>query len=274
MVALQSEQAGGYGIQVLDRVFRILEALADRPARVPALSSQLGLHRATVFRLLVNLERHGYVRRDDLTGVYSLGLELFRLGSKALEEQFPVQRLRPLLQGLTFATGHTAQLWLRSGHEALCADQVESPGDLRVVGRIGRRLPLNSGAVGKVLLAFAPEAVVDAFLSGPLSRVSPRTVAEPELLRAELGAIQAQGWAQSEGETRVRSWAVAAPVYNALGAVEVCVCILAVENELPAATLELARQEVARTAGEMSHVLGYDVEPTSTSPLVATNRRV
>src|SRR5262245_21423022 len=130
----RSEIKSGYAVQVLDRAFRILELLAERSASVNEISAKLGLHRATVFRLLANLSQRGYVRKDERTGTYSLGMQLFRLGTRALGEEFPAHRLRYSLKELAATSEHTAQLWVRSGQEALCVDQVESPRDLRVVG--------------------------------------------------------------------------------------------------------------------------------------------
>src|SRR5688572_8523651 len=105
--AKATELGSGYAVQVLDRVFSILDLLAERPAGVAEISSGLGLHRATVFRLLANLRQRGYVRRDANTGTFSLGMQLFRLGTKALEEQFPVHRLRPLLEKLAAVSTQT-----------------------------------------------------------------------------------------------------------------------------------------------------------------------
>jgi IclR family transcriptional regulator, acetate operon repressor len=252
-----AQEGDTYALQVLNRVFDILDVLAAEPATIAAISASLGLHRSTVFRLLANLERRGFVRKDDLSGAYSLGMKLYDLGTKALEEQVPIHRLRPLLDALASETRYTAQIWMRSGHEATCVDQVESPRDFRIVGRIGRRIPLNVGAVGRVLLAFAPEGVRAQFLASPLPRPFPRTTTDPAVLQGELERIAAQGWALTPGETRIISWAVAAPIYSPLGGVEAAVVVQASEDDEESPTLEQVRGAVVAAAAQMSRILGY-----------------
>lgn len=250
------ERKNGYAVQALDRAFRILELLAESPATATEIAGRLALHRSTVFRMLSNLEQRGYVRRDEMTGAYSLGIKLFQLGTKALQEEFPIHRLHPVLAELAETTGQTAQLWLRSGFEALCLDQVEPPRDFRVVGRVGRRLPLNSGAVSKVLLAFATPVLREQFLAGPLTQLNASSV-DPEALRAELDMVRFRGFAVSDGAIRISSKAVAAPVFNALGEVELAVCILAPAEEVHDGNLQDIASAVMDAARRLSHILGY-----------------
>lgn len=251
------ERNGAYALQVLDRVFDILDQLASGPATISDLSRTVGLHRSTAFRLLANLAARGYVRKDEAVGTYHLGMKLFHLGAKVLQERFPIDRLRPMLQDLADSTGYTSQLWLRSDHEAVCIDQIESPQDYRLVGRIGRRFPLNAGAVGKVLLAFAPSNVIDEVLAEPLTRVSVRTQTDPDQLRAELATIRSQGWATSTGELRLIARVFAAPVYGVIGHPELAVVVLIGKDDHGQQTLGETRRAVVDIATSMSQVLGH-----------------
>lgn len=246
-----------YALQVLNRVFDILDLLRVESLTVAEISASLGLHRSTVFRLLANLERRGFVRKDESSGAWKLGMRLYDLGTKALEEQVPLHSLRPLLAQLAAETRYTAQVWMRTGDEATCVDQVESPRDFRIVGRIGRRIPLNVGAVGRVLLAFAPAPARAQFLAGPLPRPFPRTTTDPLVLGQELERIAEQGWALTPGETRIISWAVAAPIRGPLGAVEAAVVVQASEDDEDAPSLEQVRAAVVACATQMSAAIGY-----------------
>lgn len=247
-----------YALQVLDRVCDVLDYLAARPATLTEISAHLALNRSTVFRILVNLERRGLVQRDEATSAYRLGIQLFEWGAQALHEQLSIERLRPLLDELAAETEYTAQLWVRAGLEALCVDQVESPRDYRVVGRIGRRIALHVGAVGKVLLAFAPPRIQERVLAGPLVDALGRAT-ERAALQAELARIRRDGCAVYTGEHRLISWAVAAPVVNALGAADAAVVVVAgaAEDEPPAPSLDQVRAAVIRTAARMSQTLQF-----------------
>ena len=78
--------------------------------------------------------------------------------------------------------------------------------------------PLYAGALGRVLLAFAPTEVLDEVLAQDLLRITERTPTEEEL-RAGLGGIVMTGLAVSEGELIEGSVAIAAPVFREDGIV-------------------------------------------------------
>jgi len=62
MVKLAAGQKNsGYHVRVVDRVFAILEELADGSARFGdvALAEKLGLHKSTVHRLLAVMQQNG-----------------------------------------------------------------------------------------------------------------------------------------------------------------------------------------------------------------------
>src|SRR5215510_12048578 len=71
-----------YQVQVLDRALGILDSLSNEgPELGPAeLSEMLKLHKSTVHRLLMVLERHRLIERGPQNGKYRLGMKLFELG--------------------------------------------------------------------------------------------------------------------------------------------------------------------------------------------------
>src|SRR4051812_31038318 len=78
------EVAAVYRVQVLERALRILDTLAAEGQLAPIeISARLSLHKSTVHRLLAVLEQNEYVDRSQANGMYSLGLKLIELGTRA-----------------------------------------------------------------------------------------------------------------------------------------------------------------------------------------------
>jgi DNA-binding IclR family transcriptional regulator len=71
---------------------------------------------------------------------------------------------------------------------------------------------LHCTSNGKVLLAFMREDARDRLLAEPLPRLTPRTITDPERLRAQLTEIRARGYAQTMDELEEGLNAVAAPI--------------------------------------------------------------
>jgi IclR family pca regulon transcriptional regulator len=72
--------------------------------------------------------------------------------------------------------------------------------------------------MGRVLLADLPTQELDDFLaSTKLERYTPKTIAEPDDLRAALAEVRKQGWALVDEELEVGLRSVAAPIRSADG---------------------------------------------------------
>lgn len=139
--------------QTLDRGLRVLEVLADAPdgLTVTEIAHTLGIGRTVVYRLVVTLEQHAFLRRS-ADGRCRLGLAVVTLGRQVQ----PVIRDvgLPALRLLADAVGSTAYLVIAEGTEAVNALVVEpSRSDVHVAVRSGARAPLEAGAAGRAILA-------------------------------------------------------------------------------------------------------------------------
>jgi DNA-binding IclR family transcriptional regulator len=139
-------------VGVLDKAVAILAVLEDGPRTLNGLVVATGLPRATAHRLVVALERHSLVDRDDV-GRFGLGPRLARWGR--LVDDHPDRSLadaaRPALAALRDETGESVQLYVRAGSTRLCLASLESPHSLRTMVAVGASLPMDRGSAGKVL---------------------------------------------------------------------------------------------------------------------------
>ncbi len=74
--------------QSLKKTAQIFEILMARsaPLGVNEFSRILGMPKSTVSRFLSTMESLGFVRREKNTGKFYLGMKLFELGCKAIED--------------------------------------------------------------------------------------------------------------------------------------------------------------------------------------------
>ena len=174
--------------QTLDRGLRVLGVLADNPAglTVTEIAAALGVSRTIVYRLVVTLEQHGFLRRAQ-DGRCRLGM-----ASLSLARQIhPVVRdaALPFLRKLAESVAATAHLTLVEGNEALAVAVVEpSRSEVPLAYRVGSRAPVDRGVAGRAAVA---------------TRTSGRAL-EP-------------GWVISGGDPAQGGYAVAAPVLGVVG---------------------------------------------------------
>lgn len=140
------------GVGVLDKAFLVLNALVTSPASLSEVVERTQLPRATAHRLLLALEHHGAVRRDE-NGMFCVGVSLVGLG-RAASEQFPwIQRAREVARQLRDDTSESVQLYVPEGDGRRCVASFESTHGLRWIVPEGALLPLDRGSAGRVLSA-------------------------------------------------------------------------------------------------------------------------
>ena len=156
------EETGKNPIQVAERLFQVIECLAENgPMGIMDLSAQLGFHKSTTHRLVTSLQYMGYIRQDEESLKYALSLKFLEIGGKILEQTNMASLVHPSLKKLSEQTGETVHLVRREGTEAVYIDKVESNvSSIRMVSRVGSRIPLYCSGVGKALLGLSCRVAV------------------------------------------------------------------------------------------------------------------
>jgi DNA-binding IclR family transcriptional regulator len=204
------------------RAAELLSAFGRAPHtfRLTELADQLGMTRNLTFRLLRTLEAGGMIFRVD--DRYVLGPRTREIGRVALKRYQPlVDAAQPVLEELRVDIGETVYLCAMMGDAAVCLAAVESASAVRGVLDVGARLPLHAGGGTKALMAWLPQAQLDAIIDYP-RRVRPftqHTLSNPSHLRDHLARIRRDGYEVGLEEVGAGSDAVGVPVRDAQGSV-------------------------------------------------------
>ena len=206
---------------------------------------------------LKNLERHRVVRRDADSQKYELGFKLFELSNRVHKLTVINKIARPVLRELSEATGGTAVLRILDGDELLCLASVDSPASLRVQYTAGSRVPINFGAVGKVVMAFLPaERIVELIAKGSVKKVTEKTVTEPSILKRQLAQIRLRGWVSTIGEAIPGTRGIAAPIWDDTGEPLGGIGLTFPAVNLPDSKVEKLAKSVIKAAHRISVELG------------------
>jgi DNA-binding IclR family transcriptional regulator len=239
-------------MQSADKALAILAAFDEghQDLGVSQLAAELGLHKSTVSRLLATLERRGLVRREG--DRFAPGFELARLGGLAMRGFALVGIARESLEGLAERTGETVNLAVRDGDRALNVHQVQTGHVVGLTDWTGRALPLHATANGKVLLAFG-----EGGLPRELPKLTQKTIASREKLRAELEGVRAAGFAVAVEELELGLHAAAAPVFDCFGSCVAALSVSAPAYRLPERRLPASGEVCVAAADAISERLGF-----------------
>ncbi|MGH9630951.1 MAG: IclR family transcriptional regulator [Bryobacteraceae bacterium] len=248
-----------YRVQVLDRAFAILTTLAssDFSLAPSDIGDRLKLNKSTVHRILRVLERNRFVERDLDNGRYRLGLKLVELGSIALS-RFDLNRLaRPFIERLVTQTGETAHLGILRQTEVISLVNAEGRHNVRTPSTVGRRSPVHCTSLGKVLLAFQTQPVVDSFLrSYRFTPYTKRTIRNSVQFRAELANVRRHGFAVDDEEFEEGLRCVGAPVRDHSGKVIAAISIAGPAFRVTSERMPELIRSVVNVAADLSASLG------------------
>ena len=183
---------GRYSAPALEKGLDILELFASKSAGLTGaeVARHLGRSLSELFRMLVCLEKRGYIGEAAPGDRFELTLKLFELAHRHHPLKRLIAQARPLLQDIANHTGQSCHLAMLSDAAIIVVAQVDAPGSMGFSLRLGAQIDLFDTASGHVILAFQSAGARQRALAA-WERRSRRRV--PPGLEKHLAAIRARG---------------------------------------------------------------------------------
>lgn len=201
------------------RLLRLVTAAGVDGASAQDLALRADLTRPTAHRLLTALRHEGLVDRDEATGRWLPGPELYLMGSVAASRFDITAIARDIVRSLAVRTEESAFLSVRRGDETVCLVREDGSFPIRsFVLSEGVRFPLGVASAGLAILAFLPPEEVDAYLERH-DDLTERwgTAHSPARLRTRVADTKARGYAVNPGLIVEGSWGLGAAVFTPAG---------------------------------------------------------
>jgi len=256
-----------YMVPGLARGLAMLAAFtAEKPQLSLAdLARAVGLTRSSAFRIAYTLAELGYLVRDTATKSYRLGPRVLNLGFAFLASMEIVEIAHPHLEALRDRTQCSAHLAVLDGTEIVYVARHPDQKALTSRIQVGSRLPAHATSMGRAMLSqLSPEDVRARFADMPLNAFSQVTATTIEALVDQLARDRAQGCVLSRSNFERGIASVAAPIFDAGGAVTAAINITTPESTLSGDDLETRiRDAVIQAAATISEWLGHHGERRS-----------
>ncbi|MBL8341379.1 MAG: helix-turn-helix domain-containing protein [Rubrivivax sp.] len=251
------------------RLLALLEHIAGRegPHSLQALADATALPKATVHRMLQQLEGAGLLQREGDGRQYGAGARLRRLAESVLLNSGLHGARHQVLRALVDELGESCNLTTLAGGEVLYVDRVETAAPLRFYLQPGSRVPVHCSASGKLFLAQMPETERQRLLAAtPLQAFTPATLTKPAALQAELERIAREGHALDREEFLPGLVCVAVPVPAAQGErAALCLAVQAPAMRMPADRAAQVLPALRRAALQLAALDGAAAVPRRTA---------
>ncbi len=204
----------------VDKAIQILITLSHEEGEMGTtdIGRKLGVHKATISRIILKLAEYEMVYKNRETGKYGLGPAIYQLATTMVELNFRQAKevSRPLIDSLRNSTGETVTLEMWLGNSTIPIYSALSPHPLTAQPPPGEPLALHAAAGAKVILAHMHPDRADLLLDGELTRFTGKTITDRQLLKQSLTEYNKQGFAIDHEEFHEGICGVAVPVYNHL----------------------------------------------------------
>lgn len=228
LLKASTSDEGPYQLQSLARAVAVLEMLGESevPLSLAEICQRMQIHKSTAHRSLMVLEKITLIERTQ-DNRFRLGLKLYELGNRAVEQIDLRARIRPYFWKLSAQLGETVHLGVLQKTKVVYLDKAEPNRRICMSSKTGSSNPVYCTSLGKAILAFLPQDTVDEIISQiRFVRLTPKTLTNRDDLLKSLERVRRRGFAVDDEEIEMGVRCIGAPIFD--------------ENHMPIAALSMS----------------------------------
>jgi DNA-binding IclR family transcriptional regulator len=248
-----------YAAPAVEKAFEIFELLETQPSGILISEMAVRLNRSVgeLFRIVVVMEKLGYLQKSRKDDRYSVAYKLLDLAYRATPAQDLVTAARPAMRRLAIDTGQSCHLVVINGGSGLVITREQNPGTRGFSLRLGAAIDMLASCSGSILLAFSSDGTRDHVLAEAIA-MSDKPV-DRAALEAQLAQVRARGYEQRKSPITRGVTDLSFPVFGFDGQVAAALTIPFLELIDGSQTVDMpaARDHLRHAAADISIALGY-----------------
>lgn len=186
----------------------------DRELGITELAEKSGLLKSSIHNMLSTYEECGLVKRNPDTNKYYLGIRVLELSNQFYRNNDVRHVVKPHMREIADRVGETVYLAVRNQTEVIYLDGAFPSSSTGGRQMTGLKAALYCTGIGKALLAYAPEEVVEEVIAEGMFSFTQNTIVDGEALKKELAVIRERGYAIDNMEHEHGIKCVAMPIRN------------------------------------------------------------
>ncbi len=205
-----------YFAPALEKGLDILELMAalSEPVTPSQIAQRLGRSLQEVYRVVVALERRGYIVRPPGAEALVLSTRLFSVATQTPPFRRIVDAAQPIINGLALESCQAVHMAMLDGTSMCIVAQVDSPQPIGVRLKVGALSPAIRGASGRTLIAFQADAVRDWQFEAAAAHLGST---EMTAMRKRVEAIRGRGFEMADSDALPGVVDLSFPVMDSVG---------------------------------------------------------
>ena len=262
-----------YTAPALEKGLDVLELLAtlSLPVTPSQIAQRLGRSLQEVYRVVLALERRGYLLRPPGEEALVLSTQLFGLATLFPPFRRVVDAAQPIMNALALETSQAIHMAVLDGVNQRIIAQVDSPAAIAIRLRVGAASPAVRGTSGRTIIAFQSPRVQEWIL-GQAETVIPTS--QLVRYRKRIEDIASHGYEMIEGEVVQGVTDLSFPIVNADGVSLAALTMPFLASQQIIVPFDEAAGMLFRAASRITELMGGVLrEPAFPLPAVAPSRQ-
>jgi IclR family KDG regulon transcriptional repressor len=240
------------------KAFAIIKLLSThKEMSLKDIGLQTNMSSTMAYKCLSTLCDLGYAHQNPKTQQYGLTLRLASICSDILLHYNITELAFPIMQTLGDKVKETVHLAIRDHTDCIYIHKIDSHHSLRLYSQVGKLAPLHCTGLGKVLLAYENDDLIDSIIKEiTLFKFTEHTITSTEEFKKHLLLVKEQGYAEDNEEHEFHIRCVAVPIFDyqshICAALSISMPIARWSEELHVFHIK----ELLASAQEISHLMG------------------
>jgi DNA-binding IclR family transcriptional regulator len=219
------------------------------------LVKRLNMPKSSIYRILKTLTRMDYLRYEEHSKHYYLGVRVLSLGFALLEGMELREIARPYMEMLSHECNKTVNLTILDKMEIVYVERV-SVRSIRTYNiSIGSRFQPWNNAAGKAALAYMDSSTVSQLIK--TAKKDGVFTGDEETFMNTLSDVRKNGFAENNQEQRAGILAIAVPIFSSKG-VEGAINLIAEPEDVSIDVLKTDyAAKLMKVGSQLSEALGY-----------------
>jgi DNA-binding IclR family transcriptional regulator len=247
-----------YLTPALEKGLDILELLAAEPGGLTKAEIARKLNRtySEIFRMLVCLEKRGYISHPNGDELYQLTLKLFQMAQEHPPAKRMITEALPFMQRSAEVTAQSCHLAVVDDGQVVILAQVDAPASQGLYVRAGSTVDLMQATSGYVYLAFQPPDARARIIARWRERSRKKVPAD---LEEHLRRIRQIGYEERPSYKVAGIINCCSPILDTHGHTAAVLTVPYIERLDNSSSLEIVRKELKQVTAHITRAIGGKV---------------
>ncbi len=206
-------------VKSLYKAIKLLDYFTvENPERgISELAEMSGMYKSSIHNIVTTFEKAGILQKNVQNSKYRLGLKILQLNYNLCTSDDLRNIMQPYMERVSNYGNESVYLAVPCDSEVVYLNAKYPKGMTPGRSIIGVKAPMYCTGVGKAMLAYLPQEILDQIAANGFEKYTSHTITDMVTLKEELELIRERGYAIDNMEHEYGITCVAVPIKNIRG---------------------------------------------------------